>query len=115
MGALEAIVAAVGGILVGAGASLLFGRGRERALREELKRTKLALRQSILPALEESADTLGVTRDSRGSTKSSDRLIESVETLGSAIRRHVVAQAEIGLSDTLELQKIELDDTVHQR
>ena len=97
---MTAILAVVGGVLVGIGVGLVLGRGREKGVRRHLTEHRLALRASVVPVLEEHADALEMPESERCGDV--DDPLDLAVALSISIRRFKDAQ-HLPFSDTLEL------------
>jgi len=101
-----ALLAALGGLVLGIGIGLVLGRSREQRIRRRLDRLESRLRTSIIPVLEGRAHSLGLPRNSRA-TDGEDPVDVAVN-LSSSIQR-LEGDASLPFSDTLELSRKELE------
>ena len=103
MPGLETLIAALGGVLVGAGLSALFmrQRARQQETRDRVE-IEVRLRRMVVPVLERRADVLGIPPAQRGANE--DGPIELALTLA-----HAIAIAEtsgdLPFGDTVEVSK----------
>ena len=103
----ETVLAAVGGLLLGAGAGVWIGRRHERRTARELYRVYSRLRASVIPVLEARAEVLGLSRTTReSSSPDQDPLTVSLH-LGESIQR-VEQQRNLAFSDTVEISRADL-------
>lgn len=108
----ETLLAALGGLAMGAGAaSLLARRHTRRSLRAKLE-IESQLRQSVVPVLERRADALGVPVSARGA--SGEGPVELTVTLANAIRA-AEENVELPFGDTVEVSRGDLNRELAQR
>lgn len=96
----ESILAVAGGLFLGTGLGIFLGRGRERGVQRKLTEHRTALANTVIPVLEQHADSLGLPEHER-CREISDPLRLTV-ALSTSIRRHQEAQ-NLPFSDTLDV------------
>jgi len=107
MPALETMLAALGGLVLGAGALAYHFRGRERAWNRERLEIETKMRRDVIPVLERRADVLGIPPRQRG--QDSEGPVALVSVLAVAIRREEES-GELPFGDTLEVSRTELQE-----
>jgi len=112
MAAWETLLAAVGGLVLGFGLGLFFGRRGERSMSKKMRRMKARMRASVLPILEGRAQQLGLPRERRG-YDTEDPLEVAVDLSTSIIQYQ--EEQNLGLSDTVRLDKLDLDEVPDER
>jgi hypothetical protein len=103
MPGLETLIAALGGVLLGAGlvALVMRQRARQQATRDRVE-VEVRLRRMVVPVLERRADVLGIPPAQRGTN--ADGPIELALTLAQAI---AIAETsgDLPFGDTVEVSK----------
>lgn len=98
--------AVLGAFLLGIGVGWIFSRKASEPAGHREHQLAAQLRHSVIPILERQADAVGLPRDKR-SWDTTDDFQVSV-SLAQAIRAHETGK-EIGFSDTVEAQVIEVE------
>ena len=103
----EAVLAAVGGLVLGLGLGVLLGRRgvQDGADTQRLREGVSRLRTVVVPVLERHASTLGVPSVERGPVDGDG--LEVALALGTAIQRREERE-DLPFSDTLEISRGEL-------
>ena len=96
----ETLVAALGGLSVGAGLGILIGRRGEGQLRRQLAQVRTRTRSSVLPVLERRAEELDIPTQDR--QFASNDPVELALLLSESVARAEEKQ-ELPFSDTVEL------------
>jgi type II secretory pathway component PulJ len=104
--ALETLIAAVGGALLGVGIASLIAMQRDRRHVRERAQLEAKLRREIVPVLERRADHLGIPPAARGSNDTN--AVELAIALARAIRLHEES-VDLPYGDTLEVSRRELN------
>jgi len=112
MAAWETLLAAVGGLVLGFGLGLFFGRRGERSMSKKMRRMKARMRASVLPILEGRAQQLGLPRARRG-YDTEDPLEVAVDLSTSIIQYQ--EEQNLAFSDTVRLDKLDLDEVPDER
>ncbi len=107
----EAVLAALGGLVLGAGIASWLGRQRERRLLRMRVELEARLRRDVLPVLERRADVLGIPPADRG--HNDDGPVALVQTLGRAIK-HAEESQELPFGDTLQASREDLEDELEE-
>ena len=107
MPALETILAAVGGLVLGGGIAAYVYRQRERRWLRERLEIETRLRRVVVPVLERRAETLGIPTSARGAN--ADGPVVLTMTLASAIRAEEES-GELPFGDTVEVSRSDLDE-----
>ncbi|MBX3271391.1 MAG: hypothetical protein KF729_14085 [Sandaracinaceae bacterium] len=103
----ETVIAALGGLVLGASVAVLVGGQRARAeLRRRLE-LETRLRRDVLPVLERRAAVLGIPPRDRGDD--GDGTLALVATLGRAIKHHEESQ-DLPFGDTLQAAREQLEE-----
>jgi len=106
MGGWETVLAAVGGLVLGFGLGFSLARRREQEMTRRMRRLESRIRASVIPVLEDRAQTLGVSREERASD-ADDAFGMAVDLSVSIQRRQ--ENANLAFSDTLEVQRADLE------
>jgi hypothetical protein len=112
MAAWETLLAAVGGLVLGFGLGLFFGRRSEVSTAKKLRRLKARMRASVLPILEGRAQQLGLPR-ARRSYDTEDPIEVAVDLSTSIIEYQ--EEQNLAFSDTVRLDKVDLDEGANER
>ena len=112
MAAWETLLAAIGGLILGFGLGLFFGRRSERSMAKRLRRMQARMRASVLPILEGRAQQLGLPREKRG-YDTEDPLEVAVDLSTSIIQYQ--EEQNLAFSDTVRIDKVELDEEIDER
>lgn len=107
MPAWETLVAALGGLVLGAGIASWLGWQRERRLIRARVELEARLRRDVLPVLERRADVLGIPTSDRG--HNDDGTASLVQTLARAIKLEEESH-QLPFGDTLEASRAALED-----
>ncbi|MCC6873823.1 MAG: hypothetical protein IT378_05870 [Sandaracinaceae bacterium] len=102
MPAIETVVAAVGGLLLGGGVAAIVATQRERRLLRARVEAETRLRRVVVPLLEKRADLLGIPAAKRGSN--GEGAVELAVALAGAIHTHEQS-ADLPFGDTVEIQR----------
>ena len=102
---LETLLAALGGLVLGAGISAYISMQRDRKTARERLDLETKLRRVVVPVLERRADTLGIPPAERG--RDADGPVALTMTLASAIRQEEES-GELPFGDTVEVSRSEL-------
>ena len=99
------MLAAFGGLVLGAGLASLALRGRERKWARERLAIEAKIRRDVIPVLERRADVLGIPSASRG--RNADGAVTIMSTLARVIRDEEES-GDLPFGDTLEVSRAEL-------
>lgn len=102
----ETLLAAVGGMAIGAGLAAMIARQRHARLTRERVELEARLRRNVIPVLERRADVLGIPPAERG--EDADGSVTLVLTLAQAIRLQEES-VELPFGDTVEVDRAKLD------
>lgn len=96
----ESIIAVAGGLCLGTGLGIFLGRDRDRKARRVLTEHRTALASTVIPVLEEHADSLGLPEHER--CREIDDPLRLSVALSTSIKRHREAK-DLPFSDTLDV------------
>ncbi len=105
MAGLETMLAALGGLVLGAGMLAFLSRRRERSWTRQRVEIETRMRRDVIPVLERRADVLGIPPKKRG--HDSDGPVALVSILARAIRAEEES-GDLPFGDTLEVSRTEL-------
>ncbi len=103
----EAMVAAIGGLAIGAGLAGVWARGRHARLLRERFELEASLRRNVIPVLERRADVLGIPPAERG--READGTVAVAMTLARAIKSQEES-VDLPFGDTVEVDRARLEE-----
>jgi hypothetical protein len=105
VGGWQALLAAIGGLILGLGVGVVWARRSKHVAMLGLRRVDARVRASLIPVLEAQAHALGLSREER-SPEYEQALEEAIE-LATLIQR-LQEQNDMAYSDTVELSRKDL-------
>lgn len=103
----ETLIAAAGGLALGAGVAAIWARQRQGRTHRERVELETRLRRTVIPVLERRADVLGIPPADRG--EDGDGAVALTLALAQVIKTQEES-AELPFGDTVEVDRKSLDE-----